>query len=205
LAAVATTLFAREQRRAKSRLLPGLTPGYSNNRFAAECVEYRHQGEALRVQYVPRGRQLALWVGEQEFELVRAQCVGAELRFEIGDGVLRRAHVARQRDSWFVQLDGSGFQLAEQPRFPVEDASAAPGACVAPMPGKVVRVEVSVGQQVATGQTLVILEAMKMEHRVLASHSGTLTALNVAEGDQVDAEAVLAVISEADATEAAAS
>ncbi len=204
LAAVAATLYARQARRAKAQLLPGLTPGYANNRFAAEQVGYRHQGEELTVQYVPRGKQLALWAGEQEFEVVRSELSGAELRFETADGVLRRAHIAKRRDQWFVQLDGCSFQLTELPRFPVEDAGAAPGALVAPMPGKVVRVEVKVGDAVTARQTLVILEAMKMEHRVVASHAGTLTALNVAEGDQVDAETVLAVISEEETNAAAA-
>jgi biotin carboxyl carrier protein len=62
------------------------------------------------------------------------------------------------------------------------------------MPGKVIKLAVAEGAEVAAGDVLVVLEAMKMEHELLAPAAGTVSELLVAEGDQVDAGAALAVI-----------
>ena len=62
------------------------------------------------------------------------------------------------------------------------------------MPGKVVKVLVTAGQEVAAGAALVVLEAMKMEHTVRAAEAGTVRAIHVAAGDQVEADRLLAVV-----------
>jgi propionyl-CoA carboxylase alpha chain len=65
---------------------------------------------------------------------------------------------------------------------------------MAPLPGSVVSVEVSVGDEVAVGDVLVVLEAMKMEHRIVADVAGTVAELTVGVGDRVDAHEVVARI-----------
>ncbi|MFI0370100.1 biotin carboxylase N-terminal domain-containing protein [Actinomadura sp. 1N219] len=84
--------------------------------------------------------------------------------------------------------------LRPVPRFADPSGRIAPGSLLAPMPGSVVRVETEPGADVADGQTLVVLEAMKMEHRIAAPSAGTVAELNVAPGQQVESGAVLAVI-----------
>jgi 3-methylcrotonyl-CoA carboxylase alpha subunit len=54
------------------------------------------------------------------------------------------------------------------------------------MPGRVLSVDVVPGQAVAEGDRLLVLEAMKMEHRLLARQAGTVQALHIAVGDQVN-------------------
>ncbi|CAM2008900.1 biotin/lipoyl-containing protein [Acanthopleuribacter pedis] len=56
----------------------------------------------------------------------------------------------------------------------------------APMPGKVLQVAVAEGDQVEAGQVLMVMEAMKMEHRIEAPAAGTVTKLHFGEGDLVD-------------------
>ena len=73
-------------------------------------------------------------------------------------------------------------------------ASAADGAILAPMPGKVIAVDVSEGDSVKAGQRLMVLEAMKMEHALTAPFDGTVSELSASEGGQVQVEAVLAVV-----------
>ncbi len=73
-------------------------------------------------------------------------------------------------------------------------ASAADGAILAPMPGKVIAVDVSEGDAVTAGQRLMVLEAMKMEHALTAPFDGTVTGLEAPEGGQVQVEAVLCVV-----------
>ncbi|HEY8603883.1 acetyl/propionyl/methylcrotonyl-CoA carboxylase subunit alpha [Tsuneonella suprasediminis] len=73
-------------------------------------------------------------------------------------------------------------------------ASAADGAILAPMPGKVIAVDVAKGDIVTAGQRLMVLEAMKMEHALTAPFDGTVSELNASEGGQVQVDAVLAVV-----------
>ena len=70
-------------------------------------------------------------------------------------------------------------------------ASAADGAIIAPMPGKVIAVDVAEGQTVTAGQRLMVLEAMKMEHALTAPFDGVVEGLAVSAGGQVQVEAVL--------------
>ncbi|MFN4021108.1 MAG: acetyl/propionyl/methylcrotonyl-CoA carboxylase subunit alpha [Erythrobacter sp.] len=70
-------------------------------------------------------------------------------------------------------------------------ASAADGAIIAPMPGKVIAVDVSEGQTVTAGQRLMVLEAMKMEHALAAPFDGVIEGLTVSAGTQVQVEAAL--------------
>ena len=71
-------------------------------------------------------------------------------------------------------------------------ASAADGAIIAPMPGRVIAVDVSEGQSVTAGQRLLVLEAMKMEHALTAPFDGVIEGLAVTAGAQVQVEALLA-------------
>ncbi len=71
-------------------------------------------------------------------------------------------------------------------------AGASDGRITAPMPGRVLSLWVKPGQSVAAGDRLLVLEAMKMEHRIVAPRAATVSALYVAEGDQVSEGALLA-------------
>jgi 3-methylcrotonyl-CoA carboxylase alpha subunit len=76
-------------------------------------------------------------------------------------------------------------------------ASAADGAILAPMPGKVIAVDVAEGDAVEAGQRLLVLEAMKMEHALTAPFAGTVAELAAREGQQVQVEALLARVEKA--------
>lgn len=93
------------------------------------------------------------------------------------------------------------------PAAPVAAApAAAPAAAAAPvsvaagepvkspMPGNILRIEVSQGQQVKEGDVLMVLEAMKMENEIVATKSGTIAQIAVSKGAVVETGAVLAVI-----------
>ncbi|MFJ8164973.1 biotin carboxylase N-terminal domain-containing protein [Streptomyces sp. NPDC096136] len=96
--------------------------------------------------------------------------------------------LGRDADSWHVQrhdpvtaaLGGSGRAGAD--------------TLAAPMPGTVTVVKVAVGDKVAAGQSLLVVEAMKMEHVISAPHAGTVTELDVTPGTTVAMDQVLAVI-----------
>jgi geranyl-CoA carboxylase alpha subunit len=110
-----------------------------------------------------------------------------------------RATLVRQGTQFWLQsgaLEVQGEDLRLQPATRAQTASS--GAVMAPMHGRVVRVEVTLGQTVQAGQTLLVMEAMKMEHRLLAPSAGQVKGLHAQAGEQVAARRVLAEI-EADA------
>ncbi|MEU0738286.1 biotin carboxylase N-terminal domain-containing protein [Streptomyces sp. NPDC006134] len=108
------------------------------------------------------------------------------------DGVRRRYEVARYGDEIHVGTT----RLTALPRFPDPAPQHAPGSLLAPMPGTVVRVAggLAEGAAVQAGQPLLWLEAMKMEHKITAPATGTLSALHVTAGQQVEPGMVLAVV-----------
>ncbi|WP_098243233.1 acetyl/propionyl/methylcrotonyl-CoA carboxylase subunit alpha [Streptomyces formicae] len=118
------------------------------------------------------------------------------------DGVRREFEIARYGeggdDRVHVGTPRGVTVLTALPLLPEPTARREPGSLLAPMPGTVVRVAegLTEGARVTAGQPLVWLEAMKMEHRVSAPASGTLTALHAAPGHQVEVGALLAVVQE---------
>ena len=96
-----------------------------------------------------------------------------------------------------VFADGQSFEFALESRGSGA-AAAGSGAILAPMPGKVIAVDVAEGDRVAAGQRLMVLEAMKMEHALTAPFDGTVTELTATEGGQVQVEAVLCVVEPAE-------
>ena len=73
-------------------------------------------------------------------------------------------------------------------------APVAGEAVNAPMPGNILKVNVSVGQSVGQGDVLVVLEAMKMENEIMAPRAGTVAQVLVSKGSTVDTGAVLVVL-----------
>jgi 3-methylcrotonyl-CoA carboxylase alpha subunit len=88
-------------------------------------------------------------------------------------------------DAVEIRLAGQTWRLSRRAAPKAAHAGATDGRIVAPMPGRVLSVDVVAGQAVAAGDRLLVLEAMKMEHRITARSAGTVDAINVAVGDQV--------------------
>ena len=107
------------------------------------------------------------------------------------DGATRQYEARQVDDTWYVNSSLGQTDLVELPRFPEPVAAAVAGGPTAPVPGRVVRVEVSAGATVEPGQVLVVLEAMKVEHHVRASVAATVVDVLVAPGDTVEAHQLL--------------
>jgi propionyl-CoA carboxylase alpha chain len=110
------------------------------------------------------------------------------------DGHRIRSRVSRAGDRFVIQGPRGDLELWLRPRFQVPGAEETSGGLVAPMPGKVIDVRVSVGDTVRAGETLVVLEAMKMEHPMTAPEDGVVAQVHVAVGEQVDNGALLLVV-----------
>ncbi|MEM7587798.1 MAG: biotin/lipoyl-containing protein, partial [Acidobacteriota bacterium] len=141
---------------------------------------------------------------ERQPQAYRVRLIEAEdgrLVAEI-DGVRRRFHIGEIGQHVAVHGAGCGSELEAISRFPQRAVSAVAGGCAAPMTGRIVEVRVAAGQQVAAGDTLVVLEAMKMEHQLQAAAGGVVAAVHVEAGQMVDPDKVLVVVEPQDDTAA---
>ena len=123
------------------------------------------------------------------------------------DGTHVPVDFAQDAERWYMEVHDGRVRLTEGGQtfaigFARSDGGAAgtsaDGAILAPMPGRVIAVEVAEGARVAKGQKLLTLEAMKMEHALTAPFDGIVAALTVAAGAQVQVEALLARIEKAE-------
>jgi 3-methylcrotonyl-CoA carboxylase alpha subunit len=126
---------------------------------------------------------------------------GEYRRVELDDGQPMAAVSGfRDEERVVVFYEGQAYEFDRSSRGSV-GVAAGDGAILAPMPGKVTSVEVSQGEKVAKGQRLLTLEAMKMEHGLVAPFDGVVKELNAKAGAQVQVDAVLARV-EADSSPA---
>jgi 3-methylcrotonyl-CoA carboxylase alpha subunit len=103
----------------------------------------------------------------------------------------------RDDEQVVVFLEGQAFGFQRSARGSV-GAAAGDGAILAPMPGKVTSVDVAAGDAVTKGQRLLTLEAMKMEHGLVAPFDGVVAELAAVAGAQVPVDALLAKIQKKD-------
>ena len=132
---------------------------------------------------------------------------GKEYKVEIGDIVDNVADVTVNGEAFKVEMEPEAepekkkVVLGNPTAESSDDSSATPTANVntanavkAPLPGVITSIEVQVGQKVNAGDTVVVLEAMKMANNIEAEQSGTVTAICVKQGENVMEDAPLVVI-----------
>jgi 3-methylcrotonyl-CoA carboxylase alpha subunit len=126
-----------------------------------------------------------LGVGSMQLDLSLASRSGAELSIKLGEASMHGT-VRRDGEVFHVFTGGRHFALTyNDPMAHAGEAEAAGGRLTAPMPGKVVAVMATKGQEVKKGEPLVIMEAMKMEHTISAPSDGLVEEVLYQVGDQV--------------------
>jgi propionyl-CoA carboxylase alpha chain len=102
------------------------------------------------------------------------------------DGVRHAVDVAIDEASTRTRSSAGALLFTQVPRFVEHELDAAGGGPVCPLPGTVIAVHVEAGQTVSDGQLLMVVEAMKMEHKIVASSDATVGEVRFAVGDRVD-------------------
>ncbi|HUY23139.1 MAG TPA: biotin carboxylase N-terminal domain-containing protein [Acidimicrobiales bacterium] len=203
LHAVAGALAAQAQRRHDATVLGAMPSGWRNNPSLPQRTAFLGPDGPVEVSYQfdRAGRCTAVAVdGEERGDISVGSCAPGAVVLAV-DGVSRRYDVERAGPRTFVDGPDGSSVLTDVERFPLPGAQLAAGALVAPLPGTVVKVAVGTGDLVAAGDTLVAIEAMKMEHEVRAPTGGTVTEVHVVAGEQVEAGRLLVVVDDDDSVE----
>src|SRR5262245_57370 len=186
------------RRRASGPLPPSIPSGWRNSRWRPQSVTYHLGPEAIEVRYVAEtGGRFTVEVGGSTSPIVLHESDARGLAVEI-DGIRRRFTVAAAGDVVAVHGPLGTAELIRRPRFPAGRRDDAVGGCVAPMTGVVRAVHVAAGERVTKGQVLLVLEAMKMEHELIAQADGMVREVRVEVGQMVDPDAVLVVVTAAE-------
>nr|WP_232831977.1 biotin carboxylase N-terminal domain-containing protein [Nocardiopsis sp. FIRDI 009] len=194
LAALAASLSATEAARTRTPVPTGIPADWRNLPAHPRTRSYVRAGDggapvtasyrSVRGTHVPERAD------------VRVLSAAPDLVVLEVDGLRRPFTVHRYDGDPDVHVDSPQGSVTLTPvdPLPAPEAAVDPGALPAPMPGTVTAVDVAVGEKVRAGQTLLRLEAMKMEHRVTAPAAGAVRELPVATGQRVPAGAPLAVL-----------
>ncbi|EON22454.1 MULTISPECIES: acetyl/propionyl/methylcrotonyl-CoA carboxylase subunit alpha [Nocardioides] len=194
-AAVALAERARTDRPVQQRI----PAGFRNVVAQPQLTQFQHGDEVLDVR----------WFGGRSFTSADLDDVtvleaGPEtVRLDVG-GVQRTFMVNTDGERVDVESSLGHVALRRTPRFVDPADQVAEGSLLAPMPGSVIAVRAALGDVVAEGQPILVMEAMKMQHTIAAPYAGTLTELPAAVGQQVEAGSVLAVVTPDETDEGAA-
>ncbi len=168
--------------------------GWSSNAVQAHPISLSSDGVVTTVRVARTGHR---WSAEVDGEVASVAIVerdNVHVQFEI-DGLVRRAAYLFSDDGISIDIDGRVYRFEDMTYRAASRASAAgDGVLRAPMSGAVTSIRVGPDQAVSRGDVLGVLEAMKMEHQIVAPISGTLATVAVTAGQQVGARDILFVI-----------
>ncbi len=202
--AVAAALWLQGRNRAGTPVLGDLPSGWRNARLPDQRVELRLGEETVEVCYRTR-RDGSFAVGETGSATVHAwshaaidvEIDGRRSRMRVtAEGGEAGGHGGHGGDRLSVQVERGTVTVEVLPRFSAPGSAgsgASTGGFRAPMPGVVLAVDCVAGDPVEAGQTLVVLEAMKMEHHVKAPSAGRVAEVLVTKGQQVENGELLVV------------
>ncbi len=201
-AAVAIALAQQELARSSDRHTDGVATGFRN-------VETQPQRRSYQLARNPDAEPIDVSYLFRRGSLVRASVETVDLDVTINgisteqadvtvDGVRRRFAIRHHADGDLTRSSATWstghLELIDVPLFVEPGERVDAGSTVASMPGTIVAVSVGEGDAVEAGDTLVVMEAMKMELAITTSVAGTVTSLPVSAGDTIEAGAVLAVV-----------
>jgi propionyl-CoA carboxylase alpha chain len=192
-------LWLQGANRAEAPVLRSTPSGWRNARLPDQWVVLVDAAGEICVSYHTL-RDGSFRLGDGRVARVHAWSEGG-IDVEI-EGRRSRVRVTRAGSRIVIQGPRGDVEFAVKPRFQVPGSQEASGGFVARMPGKVIDLRVRVGDPVKAGQTLVVLEAMKMEHPMRATEDGVVTEVRVSEGEQVESGALLLVVEPSDAAQA---
>ena len=155
--------------------------------------DFDHEGERLRVTAKSKGDdQYQVVVGERTLDLRAVTLPDGRLRIEHeGQNIYAAAAGRSGSNGLHVRVNNQTYDLQLHTGGELSNSLPGDGTVLAPMTGTVLKIQIDVGDTVTAGQTVAILTAMKMEHKLLAGIDGTVTEVLESEGATVDQGAII--------------
>ena len=155
-------------------------------------LSFDHNSETTTIDFTPTGKSYHAAIGEKVVDVEVIQAKDGKLDLLI-NGKRLTAYISIDNAKSWVTVNGQTFVLTKSSgaRSRGHGGQHTAGELTAPMPGLVRAVTVSEGDTVTKGQTLLVLEAMKMEIRIHATQDGVVKKLFVKQGQTVEREQVL--------------
>jgi len=182
-AASAGALWLQGERRANAAVLRQVPSGWRNARLPRQRTSFLFAHQRVDLDYASR-RDGTFDLGAHGSARVHHWSESA-IDLE-RNGYRSTSRVTRAHEHLYVQILRGTVAFEIVPRFDVQHGEVTPGGLSAPMPGLILDVRVSAGQHVNAGETLVVMEAMKMEHVIAAPSAGSVSEVLVTKGQQVD-------------------
>ena len=156
---------------------------------------FDYNSETITIDFTPIGESYRATIGEKTINVEILQATDGKLELLI-DGKRVTTYVSSENAKRWVTVNSQTFVLTKPAAGAKQRGTGHDHASelVAPMPGQVRGVNVSEGETVTKGQTLLVLEAMKMEIRIQAPGDGKVKKLHVKPGQTVEREQILVEI-----------
>ena len=190
-AVAAAALWIQGENRNNASLLKEAPSGWRNSRLPRQKISFEYSDKEINVTY-KANRDGSFDINENtKANILKWTTTGIDLEV---NNTRFFSKVTRKDDDLVVHGPWGDALLKILPRFTLPGSELQAGGLVAPMPGKVIDLKVKVGSKVKKGDTLVILEAMKMEHQVKAIEDGKVTQVLIKKDDQLENGALLMIV-----------
>ena len=190
-AVAAAALWIQGENRNNASLLKEAPSGWRNSRLPRQKISFEYSDKEINVTY-KANRDSSFDLNENtKANILKWTTTGIDLEV---NNTRFFSKVTRKNDDLVVHGPWGDALLKILPRFTLPGSELQAGGLVAPMPGKVIDLKVKVGSKVKKGDTLVILEAMKMEHQVKAIEDGKVTQVLIKKDDQLENGALLMIV-----------
>ena len=189
--AVAVAMWNQAKNRENASVLSNIQSGWHNARLPYQKVDLIFGDDVIEVKYKSkRGGDFCL---SDDASVRIYEFDDESIDIEI-DGKRIISKITYHEGKFLIQTIKGDLLFEMKERFESSSINEIAGGLTAPMPGKVVDVPVKKNESVKSGQTLVILEAMKMEHKVTAPSDGNVKEVLIAVGDQVESGSTLVIL-----------
>ena len=184
-------LWIQQKNRDESHVSKFMPSGWTNGRLPNRRNIFEYEGNEYIVEYKQNRNGNFIFSSNKSATVNSVDSNGIDMSF---DNKRHYSKVTLSKNKILIHMPYGDVMLDIKPRFVIPGMEVTAGGLVAPMPGKVIDVKVKKGKKVKAGDTLVILEAMKMEHSIKASEDGTVSELLISLNDQVENGALLMIV-----------
>ena len=187
---IAVALWLAQKNRVSDPVTGFMPANWTNGRMPLQRVKLLFAEDEIEVKYKLNRDNLYEVMGST-CEIYHCDSAGIDMAI---DSHRFYSHVTMVGSEILINMPFGDIDTSVLPRFLESGNDVPEGGLIAPMPGKVIDVKVKKGSKVKTGDTLVIIEAMKMEHSIKATETGKIAKVMIQLNDQVDNGATLLVL-----------